>query len=61
MKKVLILGAGKIGRMCAHLLQHSGDYAVTSLDNSAAHLEWVSKNVTGVKCVNGRFDDAKAL
>ena len=61
MKKVLILGAGKIGRMCAHLLQHSGDYAVTSLDNSAAHLEWVSKNVTGVKCVNGRFDDIKAL
>ncbi|MFN9889626.1 MAG: nucleoside-diphosphate sugar epimerase/dehydratase, partial [Pseudanabaena sp.] len=26
MKNVLIIGAGKIGRMAAHFLAHSGDY-----------------------------------
>ena len=50
MKKVVILGAGKIGRMCAHLLQRCGDYAVTSVDAHASGLEWVRKHVPGVHC-----------
>jgi saccharopine dehydrogenase-like NADP-dependent oxidoreductase len=61
MKKVVILGAGKIGRMCAHLLQRSGDYAVTSVDAHAAGLEWVRKHVPGVHCEQAAFDDAKAM
>jgi saccharopine dehydrogenase-like NADP-dependent oxidoreductase len=61
MKKVVILGAGKIGRMCAHLLQRSGDYAVTSVDAHASGLEWVRKNVPGVHCEQAAFDDAKAM
>jgi saccharopine dehydrogenase-like NADP-dependent oxidoreductase len=36
--RVLLLGAGKIGRMIARLLADSGDYAVTVADNSAAAL-----------------------
>src|SRR5262245_1921725 len=36
--RVLLLGAGKIGRMIARLLADSGDYAVTVADNSAEAL-----------------------
>jgi len=61
MKKVVILGAGKIGRMCAHLLQRSGDYAVTSVDAHASGLEWVRRHVPGVHCEQAAFDDAKAM
>lgn len=28
MKKIVVLGAGKIGRMVSHLLGYSGDYAL---------------------------------
>ncbi|NBX26377.1 MAG: saccharopine dehydrogenase family protein, partial [Planctomycetes bacterium] len=61
MKKVVILGAGKIGRMCAHLLQRSGDYSVTSVDAHASGLEWVRKHVPGVHGEQAAFDDAKAM
>jgi saccharopine dehydrogenase-like NADP-dependent oxidoreductase len=33
MKNVLIIGAGKIGRMAAHLLAHTGDYRVHVVDS----------------------------
>jgi saccharopine dehydrogenase-like NADP-dependent oxidoreductase len=39
MKKVVVVGAGKIGSMIAELLAGSGDYAVTVVDRSAAALE----------------------
>ncbi len=45
MHKVLLLGAGKIGRMIAHLLYRSGDYEVTVAD---AHTEALQKLVTRV-------------
>ncbi|MCE9619919.1 MAG: saccharopine dehydrogenase NADP-binding domain-containing protein [Planctomycetes bacterium] len=61
MKKVIILGAGKIGRMCVHLLQKCGDYEVTCMDSSEANLAWVTKHVSGAKCIKAKFDDAKAL
>ena len=36
MKNVLVIGAGKIGRMAAHLLAHSGDYRVHVIDSHEA-------------------------
>ena len=33
MKNVLIIGAGKIGRMAAHFLAHTGDYKVHVIDS----------------------------
>jgi len=39
MKKIVIVGAGKIGSMIAEMLAGCGDYAVTIIDRSAAQLE----------------------
>jgi saccharopine dehydrogenase-like NADP-dependent oxidoreductase len=39
MKKIVIVGAGKIGSMIAEMLAGCGDYAVTVIDRSAAQLE----------------------
>src|SRR6185312_2161996 len=38
MKKIMVAGAGKIGSTIAALLASSGDYAVTLVDRSTAHL-----------------------
>jgi len=35
MRRVAIVGAGKIGQMIADLLVHSGDYEVAMIDKSA--------------------------
>jgi saccharopine dehydrogenase-like NADP-dependent oxidoreductase len=45
MHRVLLLGAGKIGRMIARLLVDSGDYSVTAADVSAAALERIAERV----------------
>ena len=45
MSRVLVLGAGKIGRMIARLLLDSRDYAVTVGDSSATALERISRRV----------------
>jgi saccharopine dehydrogenase-like NADP-dependent oxidoreductase len=45
MKRVLILGAGKIGRMIARLLLDSHDYAVVVGDASSEALERISRRV----------------
>jgi saccharopine dehydrogenase-like NADP-dependent oxidoreductase len=39
MKKIAIVGAGKIGQMIADLLGHCGDYEVAMIDKSAAQFE----------------------
>jgi saccharopine dehydrogenase-like NADP-dependent oxidoreductase len=39
MKKVAVVGGGKIGSMIVDLLSHSGDYAVTVADRSREQLE----------------------
>jgi saccharopine dehydrogenase-like NADP-dependent oxidoreductase len=39
MKKIAIVGAGKIGQMIADLLGHCGDYEIAMIDKSAAQLE----------------------
>lgn len=44
MKKILILGAGKIGRMAAVMLKESGEYAVTLADSNGAMLEFCAKD-----------------
>ena len=43
MHRVLLLGAGKIGRMIARLLVDSGDYDVIVGDVSRAALERIAK------------------
>jgi saccharopine dehydrogenase-like NADP-dependent oxidoreductase len=49
MHRVLLLGAGKIGRMIARLLVDSGDYAVTVGDVSPDACELIAERVRGVK------------
>jgi saccharopine dehydrogenase-like NADP-dependent oxidoreductase len=48
MHRVLLLGAGKIGRMIARLLIDSGDYSVTVGDVSPAALDRIASRVGGV-------------
>src|SRR5262245_59731008 len=45
MHRVLLLGAGKIGRMIARLLVDSGDYAVTAGDVSAEALRRIAERI----------------
>jgi saccharopine dehydrogenase-like NADP-dependent oxidoreductase len=45
MHRVLLLGAGKIGRMIARLLADTGDYAVTVGDVSSAALERIESRL----------------
>src|SRR5436853_2642458 len=47
MHRVLLLGAGKIGRMIARLLVDSGDYAVTVGDVSQDALDRMASRVPG--------------
>ncbi len=45
MHRVLLLGAGKIGRMIARLLMDSADYVVTAGDVSASALERIAERI----------------
>ena len=49
MHRVLLLGAGKIGRMIARLLVDSGDYSVLVGDVSSDALDRMSSRVSGVE------------
>ncbi|MGI9430067.1 MAG: saccharopine dehydrogenase family protein [Bythopirellula sp.] len=46
MHNVLLLGAGKIGRMIARLLVDSGDYQVAVADSDSAALERIAQRVS---------------
>jgi saccharopine dehydrogenase-like NADP-dependent oxidoreductase len=46
MHRVLLLGAGKIGRAIASFLHRSGDYIVTVADVSPANIELLSKQTS---------------
>ncbi len=61
MKHVLVLGAGKIGRMVASLLQGCGDYHVLSMDSHAVSVEETLALAPGAKGMVGRFDDPAAI
>jgi saccharopine dehydrogenase-like NADP-dependent oxidoreductase len=60
MHRVLLLGAGKIGRMIARLLVDSGDYDVVVGDASAAALDRIATRV-GVKTVHVNVEDPREL
>jgi saccharopine dehydrogenase-like NADP-dependent oxidoreductase len=45
MTRTLVFGAGKVGTTIAHLLHHSGDYAVTLADKDATALERAAKKL----------------
>lgn len=49
MQRVLLLGAGKIGRMIAKFLQSSGDYAVTAADSDAAALQLLQQKLPSIE------------
>ena len=46
MKKVAVIGSGKIGSMIVDLLSHSGDYEVTVADRSREQLERLETTAT---------------
>lgn len=59
MPRVLLLGAGKIGRMIARLLHDSGDYEVCVGDVSAAALQRLAERVpVETQVVDARRPDA---
>ena len=49
MTHVLLLGAGKIGSMIAHLLHGTGEYTVTVADRDAASLAFVPKDEAAMR------------
>ncbi len=59
MTKVLIVGAGKIGAMCAELLSSSGDYQVSMLDSDAKNLNRAASKEVSALCVDA--EDKAAL
>jgi saccharopine dehydrogenase-like NADP-dependent oxidoreductase len=59
MTPLILLGAGKIGETIAHLLHHSGDYALTVADHDPARLAPIE--ALGVRTVRAGFDDPRAL
>jgi len=61
MKPVVVLGAGKIGRMVVHFLQSSGDYQVTAVDADPSYLRETERLAPGCRTAQARFDDAAAL
>ena len=61
MKNVLVLGAGKIGRMVASLLQGCGDYQVTVMDAHEASVHETLALAPGAKPMVGKFDDLAAV
>ncbi|MBL9140739.1 MAG: saccharopine dehydrogenase NADP-binding domain-containing protein, partial [Phycisphaerae bacterium] len=61
MKQILVLGAGKIGRMVVFLLQTCGDYRVTVMDSHQHSLDETLALAPGSRALTGAFDDAKAI
>ena len=60
MHRVLLLGAGKIGRMIARLLVDTGDYDVIVGDSSPEALELIAKRI-GVKTVQLNVESSDEL
>ena len=64
MKKVTVLGAGKIGTSIAKLLHHSKQYDVVVLDNNKSALDRIQKDsglATGILDVNNPSELDQAL
>ena len=60
MKKVAVIGSGKIGSMIVDLLSHSGDYEVTVADRSRQQLDRLETNAS-VERVELDITDTPAL
>jgi saccharopine dehydrogenase-like NADP-dependent oxidoreductase len=60
MKRIAIVGAGKIGHMIAELLGSSGDYQVAVIDKSAEQLQRLNA-ATPVECLAIDVNDASAV
>jgi len=63
MRKVIIMGAGKIGRAIAKHLSHSGDYLITMIDKSQAALAHLKdlQNTTLTQADPKSIDEMVAL
>ena len=58
MKRIVVFGAGKIGRMVTHLLARSGDYEVVLGDVDVAAAEAVQRKLPNVAARGVQFDRA---
>lgn len=61
MRQVLVVGAGRIGRMTAHFLSTSEAYKVRVIDPSAEALRWFAAHRPEVERVEAGVDDAASL
>jgi saccharopine dehydrogenase-like NADP-dependent oxidoreductase len=61
MKTIAILGAGKIGRMVAHLLGSCGDYRVRVADLSAKNAKAATAHLKNVEAATVDFADTKSI
>jgi saccharopine dehydrogenase-like NADP-dependent oxidoreductase len=61
MRTVAVLGAGKIGRMVAHLLAHCGDYQVRVADVSLEAAKRAAKDLPDAQPFRVDFDDERSL
>jgi saccharopine dehydrogenase-like NADP-dependent oxidoreductase len=60
-RRVLVAGGGRIGRMTGHFLSTSGDYRVRVIDPSAEALSWFEANRPEIERVQGDVADAAVL
>jgi saccharopine dehydrogenase-like NADP-dependent oxidoreductase len=60
MHRVLLLGAGKIGRMIARMLVDAGDFEVTVADSSSAALDRIAERI-GSATMQVDVEDEKSL
>ncbi|MCA8957621.1 MAG: saccharopine dehydrogenase NADP-binding domain-containing protein, partial [Planctomycetes bacterium] len=61
MRDVVLIGAGKIGRMVAHFLGFSGDYALRVVDGDQAAVDRICTRVPGARGHAADFTDPAAL
>lgn len=57
-KKVAVLGCGKIGKLVCHLLADSGDYAVTGIDSDLNQAQNALKRKNGQMLANAKAEKA---
>ncbi len=61
MKEIVLIGAGKIGRMVAHFLGSCDDYALRIVDGRESAIDFLKSKVPGVEGTVADFTDGSAL
>ena len=61
MKTIVMIGAGKIGRMVAHFLGNCGDYTLRVVDGDESALQRLAEMVPGCQTTKASFTDKEAL